>query len=99
RHSFRQLERQFDAARADRVARDVESREDHIVDRDRTTLRLLLTSHCEERAHDARATLGGRANLDRGALRGRVALLLEKDRAGYHDRQRIVELVGDTGKE
>ena len=94
-----EIERHFDAARADRVAGDVERRRDDVVDRHRPALGLLLARHGEERAHDARAALGRRADLRGGDLRCGVALLLEQHGARDDDRQRIVELVRNAGQQ
>ena len=55
--------------------------------------------HREERAHDARAALGGRADLHRRDLRRAVAPLFEQHGARHHDGERIVELVRDAGQQ
>ena len=65
--SLAKIERHLDAARANRVAGDVERRRHDVVDRHRAAFGLLLPRHGEERAHDARAALGGRADLQRRA--------------------------------
>ena len=62
-------------------------------------LRPLLPRHREERAHDARAALGGGADLQRRGARGGVALLLEQHGTRDDDRQRIVELVRHAGQQ
>ena len=97
--SVGEIERHLDAARANRVAGDVERRGHDVVDRHRAAFGLLLPGHREKGSHDARAALGGGADLQRRSLRRRIALLLEQDRARHDDRKRIVELVRDAGQQ
>src|SRR5205085_1444982 len=95
----REIERHLDIAGANGVAGDVERRRYDVVHRDRSAFRLLLTRHREERAYDSRAPLGRGANLERGALRGRVALFLEQYRARHDDGKRVIELMRNTREE
>ena len=99
RNIFGEIERHFDAAGANGVAGNVERRRHDVVDRHRTAFGLLLPSHGEEGSHDARAALGGGANLQRRGLGRRVPLFLEQYRPGHDDGKRIVELMGDTGQQ
>ena len=99
RNVLRKIQRHFDAARANRVAGDVERRRHDVVYRHRATFGSLLPSHGEEGSHDARAALGGGANLQRRGLGRRVALFLEQYRPGHNDRKRIVEFMGDPGQQ
>ena len=89
----------FDAACANGIGGNVERRRDDVVDRHRTAFGLLLPGHGEEGTHDARAALGGGANLQRRGLRGRIAMLLEQHRPRHDDRKRIVELMGNAGEQ
>src|SRR5438309_5122975 len=72
RNILGEVERHFDAARANSVAGDVERSRHNVVDRHRTAFGWLLPSHREEGPHDARAALGSSANLQRGGLGCRV---------------------------
>src|SRR5437763_11198720 len=92
----REIERHLDVAGANGVAGDVERRRYDVVHRDRSAFRLLLTRHREERAYDSRAPLGCGANLERGALRGCVALCLEQYRARHDDGKRVIEFMRDA---
>lgn len=93
------IEPHLDAAGAHRVAGDIEGRSDDIVDRDHAALGLLLTRHCEERAHDPRAALGGRADFHRRVLRARPALFFQHDCTRHHNGKRVVQFMGDTGQQ
>ena len=99
RNAVGEIERHLDAARANRIARDVERRGHHLVDRHRTPFGLLLPRHGEEGPHDARASLGGGADLERRDLGRRIPLLLQQHGPGHDDGERIVELVRDTGQQ
>ena len=77
RNILRELEHHFDAIGSDSVGRDVERRQNHVVNRYGAAFWLLLARHCEERSHDARAALGRRTNLERRGARCRVSLFLE----------------------
>src|SRR5438034_8242339 len=89
----------FDTAGANGVTRNIESGRHDFVHCDRTALRWLLTSHCEEGPNDTRTALGGGTNFRCRGQRGHVALLLEEYGSSNNDRKRIIELMSDAGEQ
>ena len=97
---IRQLERDLDPVRAQRVADQVERLVHHEVQMDFLTLRRMLARQGEEVPHDAGAAVGGFRHLVElpGHLWIVAELALEEpDPTGDHGK-RVVELVGHAGQ-
>ena len=100
----RQVRRQdahhLDVGGAQAVGDDLERLADRVVELDRRALAGLAARHRQEGAHDARAPVGGGADLERAladrAVRGEI---LEQAGVADHHRERVVELVGDAGEQ
>ena len=97
---IRQLERDLDSVRAQRVADQVECLVHHEVQIDLLTLRRMLARQGEEVPHDAGAAVGRFRHLVElsGHLWIVAELALEEpDPTGHHGK-RVVELVGHAGQ-